>query len=194
MILNNGYKFIMSYQDAYRANQTIVNDYVAYDNTSESLYSVSTTGDRFNFFGWQPIRTSWYQYMDGLTYACSFYGVSNGTTYYAGNNSDNDYALSGVIFGDGDTEPSVNDYCLSGNMITAFAATTSMNRSISGGVIGVATYNITNTGSDPFTIKELGVSRAGNSKRVLLTRSILETPVTIAPGDTGVVIYKIEIS
>ena len=124
--------------------------------------------------------------------------LSNGTTVFYGSNSVT-ASGRGVILGDGNTPVSLSDYCLSGNLITDFSASTSVAVSYNNGKItAVATYNIVNTGASAFTIKEIGnrVRRTagGYNYDILIARALLETPVTIAPGDTGVVTYKIEIS
>lgn len=126
--------------------------------------------------------------------------ISNNSRLYYDSSSTTNYAsYSGVIIGDGDIEPSINDYKLSGNQITNFSATTAVSSAINDNkIVFTATYNITNTGGSDFTIKEIGMTRMNNvfapSYRVLLTHDLLEIPVTIAAGDTGVVTYKIEIS
>ena len=59
----------------------------------------------------------------------------------------------------------------------------------------IGTYNITNTGASAFTIKEIGLVVKGNTgEEILVSRDLLASPITIAPGDTGIVTYKIEIS
>lgn len=128
----------------------------------------------------------------------SIYKLSNNSTIYCGSSTETYHAAyAGVIIGDGDTAPTLSDYSLSGNQITTFTATTQVDVTYSfGKIIGTATYNITNTSASPIIIKEIGLTKekAGEGNRILLARSVLETPVTIAPGDTGVVTYKIEIS
>lgn len=124
--------------------------------------------------------------------------ITNGTTVYYDSTSNTGYPLWGVIIGDGDTAPAFTDYNLSGNQIVDFSATTSASVSIdlNNHIIAIGTYNITNTGASPFTIKEIGNTIRNNSgdAAVLISRDLLATPVTIAPGNTGVVTYKIEIS
>ncbi len=124
---------------------------------------------------------------------------NNSRLFYDSTSTTTHASYSGVIIGDGDAEPSINDYKLSGNQITTFTANTAVTSAINGNKIEfIATYNITNTGGSDFTIKEIGMTRMSNiyapSYRVLLTHDLLATPVTIAAGDTGIVTYKIEIS
>lgn len=124
--------------------------------------------------------------------------ISNNTTYYYNNSSStSNAAYTGVILGDGDTPPAVTDYKLSGNQITTFSASTSLTAGYSDGKLTfAASYSITNTGVDDIVIKELAITKKAynTNNRVMVAREVLATPVIIAPGDTGVVNYKIEIS
>ena len=123
--------------------------------------------------------------------------ITNGTTKYSGTASNSSVtACTGVILGDGSGTPSINDYKLFGNIITDFSASTSLSVSIAGDKILITTvYIITNTGSSPFTIKEMGLTRAsdGNTTAtyVLLLHDVLETPLTINPGETKTLCYKL---
>lgn len=125
--------------------------------------------------------------------------ITNGTTAYYDGASLASSQGAGVIIGDGDVAPAYDDYDLSGSQITDFTATTAVTSVIDSNhhIIVTATYNITNTGASSFTVKEIGMAFGasdGTANSILMTRDLLATPVTIAPGDTGVVTYKIEIS
>ena len=134
----------------------------------------------------------------------SIYFLSNNTSifYGSGGVSTSMPSYWGVVLGDGDAPESLSDYWLSGNQITDFTANTSITIYNDGGkVIGQATYTIRNTGASSFTIKELAISRWGGSntspslsKRYIIYRKVLETPLTIAAGDTGMLTFIIEIS
>lgn len=62
---------------------------------------------------------------------------------------------------------------------------------------------VTNTGSEPITVKEIGYKQTvgsvrypgaandSSSKVFLLDRTVLDTPVTIAAGDAGIITYKL---
>ena len=164
----------------------------AYDGTDNVSMTVYSSSDSI-----EPFRP-------GLTSAfwgySALFAISNNSTVFYGNSTTTTNANQfGVIIGDGDTQPDVTDYKLSGNIITSFTATTAISQNVADGKVQfVATYNITNTGSDPIVIKEIGLTRRSQvyapQYRILLTHDLLATPVTIAPGDTGVVTYKIEIS
>ncbi len=62
---------------------------------------------------------------------------------------------------------------------------------------------ITNTGADPLVVTEVGYKQNSNTTQVigstrtinsvlLLDRCVLDTPVTIAPGDAGIVTYRLQ--
>lgn len=191
MFLDNWYKLLKAYNE-------VTTQVYARDTTLVDLTGATVTGSAVT----QTTNSTWQGMQLFLNAAQrtppSIYVIYNGTSYFAGTSSGS-AIYSGVIIGDGDTPPALSDYCLSGNQITDFTATTTISTLYNNGkLIGIATYNITNTGASPFTIKEIGLAKVIESSspynRVLVTRELLETPVTIAPGDTGVVTYKIEIS
>ena len=128
----------------------------------------------------------------------TLYALTNGTTVYYGARSSTANPQYGVVLGDGNTPPVLSDYNLSGNQITTFSAVTAVSSSYANGKItGQATYTITNTGADAITIKEIGIvkeSKSSSGSPIMLIRSLLATPVTIQPNETGVVTWKIEIT
>ena len=110
--------------------------------------------------------------------------------------------VDNVSIGTGTTPVSAEDYKLD-NEITLSNKTFSATMSVSaeGKVTMIIIVSATNTGSEDVTITEIGlehkfgllnassvaynsISTIGTST-VLIARHILETPVTIAPGDTG---------
>ena len=106
----------------------------------------------------------------------------------------------GVRLGTGDTPATVDDYKLSGTLITgySFTAEVKTQNSAEGDKI-TATYTITNTSSSEITIKEVGiVAKMANTTSAaqiqhmgLLERTVLDTPVTIPAGGVGQVVYTI---
>ena len=106
----------------------------------------------------------------------------------------------GVRLGTGDTPATVNDYKLSGNLITGYNFTVKIETQNSAESDKItATYTITNTSSSEITIKEVGiVAKMGNTTSTaqiqhmgLLERTVLDTPVTIPAGGVGQVVYTI---
>ena len=103
----------------------------------------------------------------------------------------------GVILGTGTTTPTLDDYCLSGDMITTFTYSKDVSvTSDESGVTITALYTITNTGSSAFTIGELGLiaapyNHSSAGYKCLVERTVLDTPVTIPAGGVGQVVYTI---
>lgn len=191
MFLDNWYNLLLAYNQAQTKTTAVaaVKDYAGADigGTPVVSYLSSSQYGILQLF-----------YSDTGQSVPSIWFLSNGTKIFCGNTSITD-ATRGIILGDGNTQPALDDYCLSGNIITDFTASTSVVSSYQNGKItGTATYNITNTGGTAFTIKEIGNTIArvvsGVTHQILIARALLATPVTIQPGDTGVVTYKIEIS
>ena len=97
----------------------------------------------------------------------------------------------GVVFGDGDTPATAEDYKLAGNIITGITANANLTRSINNGVAQiVAIYTI--TASSEVTIKEItAFTTSGGSDYYIVDRTVLDTPVTIPAGGVGQVVYTI---
>lgn len=106
----------------------------------------------------------------------------------------------GVIFGDGNAPPTLDDYNLSGNLITSVNATASV-KHVNNNALGAkeirAEYTLTNTGTSSITIREIGLIAAagGNNSqsnmKCLLERTVLDEPVTIPRGGSAVIAYTI---
>lgn len=172
---------------------TLTNQLTQLDGTLSNDYAISyrTYGIHGLQLAYQ--NPSWYgSYTGSLFYISNnvshvFYGNQSNTAYYE------DW---GLVIGDGDTPPTLNDYNLSGNIITDFTATTAISHSYENGKLTIiATYNITNTGVSAFTIREYGtrIRRKTSGNGAMLIRSLLETPITINPGESGVMSVKITI-
>ena len=103
------------------------------------------------------------------------------------------YGKQGVVFGDGDTPPTLGDYKLSGNIITALSAVANVARSIENGVAkAIAVYTLTNNSNADVTIREIGAITCYNtSSGYLVDRTVLDAPVTIPAGGIGQVVYTI---
>lgn len=97
-------------------------------------------------------------------------------------------AYSYMVLGTGDTPPTVEDYKLSGELITDLTfqgqPTSNDNNSLTYSIL------VTNTTEQPITIKEvclaIGTAAVATSSgaAALLTRDVLATPVTLNTGDS----------
>jgi hypothetical protein len=101
----------------------------------------------------------------------------------------------GILFGNGDTPVTIEDYTLSGNIIDANSFTAQANRTVvfdDNGVSITAVYTITNTSGEDILFKEIGmVAGPTGSELALIERTLLDSPVTIASGGIGKITYTI---
>ena len=100
--------------------------------------------------------------------------------------------------GTGNTEVDADDYCLANDVSSSFSnLTASYNEVVSNDTDGIPNAKIVfsiagvNSSADSITIKEIGLCKniifytAGNSQQnVLFVRHILDTPITVAAGDS----------
>lgn len=104
---------------------------------------------------------------------------------------------SGVVIGTGTTPPTLDDYTLSGNIITGYAYNVAITKEIDEeGTTLKAVYTITNNNAEDITIGEIGLiaSPINNNKTYmcLMERTVLESPVTIPPGGVGQITYIVK--
>lgn len=109
--------------------------------------------------------------------------------------------LSGVVLGTGTTPATSDDITLAGNVISTYTYTSSaVAQQTDNGYEATATYTITNTGTDAFTVSELCFfasaynSDSSSSGPMLLERTVLENPLTIEAGGIGVLTYTIRMN
>lgn len=132
-------------------------------------------------------RDVYVNYLD----AFGFYGMNNPIA--------TSYTLNRVVLGDGSDEPKIDDYKLSGNIITGISSTVSRNVSTDGDdAIISSVFTVTNNNSNDITISEVaycgnvcGISTGGAAG--LFERTVLESPITIPAGGVGQVTYTIRI-
>lgn len=116
---------------------------------------------------------------------------------------------SGVIFGSGNTPATEDDYCLESiisqnvNLSKGSSRVFRWDFENSKLYIGID-YTISNTGAESIEIKEVGKTvsayssselngdATGNEFVVLLDRTVLDVPVIIPAGESGVVRYEFE--
>lgn len=111
---------------------------------------------------------------------------------------------SGVVFGNGTAPESIEDYTMSGELFTTYTHNLTENMVFDdNGAERVVVYTLTNTGSEPFTISEIGMigygylsnqSNRAYESNFLWERTLLEVPITIAPGGIGQIAYTIRIN
>lgn len=110
----------------------------------------------------------------------------------------------GVHFGSGTTTPTENDYLLTNSLTSGYSAAlnyTEMGLDQQNKPYALARYTITNNSSANITIAEIGMISnsfvvADNSSTTnvhgtdfLIDHTLLDTPVTIAPGETAPIEY-----
>ena len=113
---------------------------------------------------------------------------------------------AGISIGTGTTPESEDDYNLEATI------TSGVNVVLTGTSFGVESpwypfvkydLTVTNTGANPLVVTEVGYKQSASVTRVigstsrsnevlLLDRCVLDTPVTIAPGDAGIVTYRLQ--
>ena len=166
-----------------RALVNTISDRLNLSQISGMTGEIKTTGGvLFN-----PSKT----YMDFPTLNNSGYQSSIATVATSYNSTDapanSSWSFTGyqIYLGTGNVTPTIDDYKLSGELITGLTSqeqgTTANNNSITFSAIA------TNNTESPVTIKEIGLGGyySGNQPFViLLTRDVLATPVTLNTGDS----------
>lgn len=98
-----------------------------------------------------------------------------------------------IVFGDGDTPPTLDDYTISGNVIPNIRYVTLAGSTISNGVR--QSYVFTNHNSTPITIKEVCIfgsfDLVGSSYSLAMWREVFSTPLTVEAGTSF--IYNIDV-
>lgn len=93
----------------------------------------------------------------------------------------------GYFIGSGTTPPQPTDYKLE-EQITTEGIT-----SIVSDVGATRRITITNNSKSEITISEIGVCGYATTCYILTERTLLETPITISPNESGTIDYKIEL-
>ena len=106
-----------------------------------------------------------------------------------------------LVLGDGDAPPTLDDYYLSGNRVSTL--NTLQTKHTRTAKNGVSTWECTlvlqNTGEGSVTIKEVcalaalanGITYNSSRNLYAIERTVLENPVTIEPGNTGTITYRL---
>lgn len=193
MFNNNFYKIMQSFAENKTSNSAPTARLTKIDGTSNYNSSLISGYGYYNALGFVINAIA----QNSVAFP-TLYILNNGTNIYYGSNgshaiSDWNGSEGGVWLGDGDTPPTLTDYNLSGNKITTFSATTSASATYEDGkLVFVGTYNITNTGADTIVIKEAGLFVGLDYGPYMVERSVLPTPLSIAPSAMKTLVYKIK--
>lgn len=129
-------------------------------------------------------------YMDspgirGLSSTCNICTSSKNYDSTSIPSSNFEFQKCGIYLGTGNVTPTIDDYKLSGELVTGLTyqekGTTANNNSITFSAIA------TNNTESPVTIKEIGLGGNWDGSDdcvILLTRDVLATPVTLNTGDS----------
>lgn len=106
---------------------------------------------------------------------------------------------SGIAFGTGNVPPSLDDYWLSGDSISTISILArSANTSFGDGSLRISSdLTVKNTSStDTIVINEMGFmayvyTAKSSGGYVLVDRTVLDTPLTLAPGEQGVITHTL---
>lgn len=138
--------------------------------------------------------------VNGNTYWLRNYSVGFSTAQSLVKN----YAYDGIVLGTGTTAPSEDDYRLENIITDGLTASITTNSGVeNGSPYGDINLALQNTSNAAITITEIGITRSlydatsfggtsGNSHRYLVDRTVLDTPVTIAPGGTAIITYTLK--
>ena len=155
------------------------------DNTERNMHEmVRTNGTVTKDLSTSAVHAE----MNPFCYSTNVYSAN--TSQLLGTNG------GGIIIGTGTTPPTVNDYKLENQITSGFGSTTSFPNSYSAvynakGIVSCCT--ITNSSqTDNLVINEIGYikGRAGYWN-ILYDRIVLDTPITIAPGATKTIEYRL---
>lgn len=127
----------------------------------------------------------------------SYFGSTSTACHYCGSSSGTFY----VMIGGGDTPPTKDDYDMADTSIVASDKMRSMYQTASYTTNSGATVTTQwkNFSSSPITIKELGLAYKRSSAtydksvNILWARKVLETPVTVQPGETYAFSYNLKV-
>ena len=173
MLLNNFRRLLVN---------TISND-LNLSQTKGMTGEIKTTGDKV----YKPTSKNYIDFpkISGLTAICNI--CISRTPYDSTSITTSDLSFYGcqIYLGTGNVTPTINDYKLSGELITGLTSQ-SRDTSVTNNSVTFSAIATNNTES-PVTIKEIGLggySTGADACTVLLTRDVLPTPVTLNTGDS----------
>lgn len=133
--------------------------------------------------------------MSPMNIVCDTFSYNSAKYPYLGTVVKSYSGGGGILFGNGNTPVTVDDYKLSGDVISTITATVAVTWDYTDdGCSGTAVCTLTNTGSSAITIAEVGLFAgftSNNNMNVLIERTLLDEPITIPAGGIGKVTYTI---
>lgn len=161
-----------------------------------------------------PVKSSQYLDETAYKYSTTFYEANisayiekhpkKAKSSFVSNLSSRDSMPSvacGVVFGNGTAAESIDDYNMSGDLFTTYEVSSTNEYVVDdNGASRTITYTLTNTGTEDFTVSEIGIIGYLSERfdalkstgydyyyatNILLERTLLETPITI-PANNGV--------
>lgn len=185
MLLNNYWKYLK----AINGNAVDNSDYMI-----KNLDLVNTSGNTVSELTAMVYRTS---------------HVSGTENYRIRSNMSPFFQNISMVVGTGTAAPAGNDYALGNQIREIYSYDTGWNAAYSvganGGVVCTFTGKIKNYSSDPITITEVGLKKSlihiainGSTTSetydtILLTRDLLETPITLQEDETATITYTVTI-
>lgn len=107
----------------------------------------------------------------------------------------------GVIFGTGNTEPTIDDYQMAGEHFVDYTESHTYESTLDGTTKTISCrYTLTNTSTESVTIGEVGLSVYASRKPAsnnyytgfLIERTALDSPITIPAGGVGIITYTLK--
>ena len=112
----------------------------------------------------------------------------------------NSKSKAGLVFGTGNTPPTIDDYWLSGDLITGTTIVARNTNSHASEGKNIIEYVITvgNSNADTIVINEFGLVGSlyvgyNQGTICMLDRVVLDAPLTLASGEQGVITYTINV-
>ena len=163
---------------------------------SLSMWRTPTTSLRI-----KNTANAWIQ-VNGVSHGSSSWSSHGLYVPYVGDSSTDinirqNYYGSGFVIGSGSTQPTEYDYKLEQMITSGFSsAVLAFDQSDANGNPGAKfQFTITNTSNEPITISEIGTlgycNQVSNGNVLLVDRTLLNTPITIQPGDFAIIVYEL---
>ena len=162
-----------------------------YKTIATLMFCEKGTSWNVGILGANGVSSEHYFYYNASYY--SVYNLAEALQYIRTN-----YENGGVRFGTGNTPATLDDYKLSGDIITTLSGNCAISKGEDAeGAYITALYTLTNTGDSDVTVAEVGtfvhINKTNSSTHAypMIDRTVLDTPVTIPAGGVGQVEYTI---